>query len=536
VSRKKKETDPVTNQPVVRCAIYTRKSTTENLDMAFNSLDAQREACEAYITSQKHEGWIALPEQYDDGGYSGGDIDRPAFQRLLADIKNGLVDNVVVYKVDRLSRSLMDFVGIMETFERNNVSFVSVTQLFNTGNSMGRLMLNILLSFAQFERELISERTRDKIAAARKKGKWAGGYPILGYDIDPAGRRLIVNDAEAEQVRHIFDLYLKNLSLGETVKSINEMGWTTKTWKTIKGHLKNGVSYNRDRVHRLLTNVLYIGKVPHKDEVYEGEHDAIVSEEMWGMVRKALTTNQKNRGRNAGNGSGGLLTGIIRCSSCDSAMVYTYTMKGDRRYRYYVCSKAQKNGWKTCPTRSVPAGEIEDFVVDRIRDIGKNPKVVEATIRKMEEEYGRKRKVLESDVKCLRQDIQKLVDERKRLVDALGRAEGGAARVLTDRLSEVETALEGKYRRMSGVKDEIAAADTNHVDYGVIKKALADFDPVWDALYPKEQARVIQTLIERIDYNGKDGELNVKFKPVGMKALAAEMSGGISRNGGGKDA
>jgi len=536
MSRKKKGTDPAADLPVVRCAVYTRKSTTENLDMDFNSLDAQREACEAYIKSQKHDGWVVLPEHYDDGGFSGGHIDRPAFQRLMADIESGAVDCVVVYKVDRLSRSLMDFAGIMEIFERHDVSFVSVTQHFNTGNSMGRLMLNILLSFAQFERELISERTRDKIAAARKKGKWSGGCPILGYDIDPAGRRLVVNDAEAEQVRHIFDLYLKNLSLGETVKALNEMGWTTKSWKTNKGHLRRGAPFNRDRLHRLLTNVLYIGKVPYREEVYEGEHDAIVDMETWERVRKTLALNRRNRGRNGGTGNGGLLKGIIRCSACDSAMVYTYTVKGEKRYRYYVCSKAQKNGWKSCPTRSVPAGEMENFVIDRIRDIGKNPGVVEATVRKMEEEYARNRKMLESNVKCLRQDIRKLVDERKRLVEALGRTEGGAARVLTGRLSEVETVIEEKHRRLAVLKEEIAGAENNHVDFGVVKKALADFDPVWDALYPKEQARVIRMLIERIDYNGKDGELTMKFRPVGLKALAVEMNGNAGGNGGGKDA
>jgi len=525
MSRRKENANQSNDTPVVRCAIYTRKSTTENLDMDFNSLDAQREAAESYIKSQKHEGWTIIPEQYDDGGFSGGTIDRPAFQRLMDDIKSGAVDCVVVYKVDRLSRSLMDFARIIEVFEKHNVSFVSVTQQFNTGNSMGRLMLNVLLSFAQFEREIISERTRDKIAAARKKGKWSGGYPILGYDIDPAGRRLVVNDAESEQVRQIFRLYLQHQSMGETVKVLREMGWMTKSWKTVKGHLKSGALFNIDRLHRLLTNVLYIGKVPHKDEVYDGEHEAIVDDALWEQVQGNLKANQYNRGQIVRNENGGLLKGIIRCSACDSAMVYTYTMKGDKRYRYYVCSKAQKNGWKSCPTKSVPAGEMEDFVVERIRGIGNNPKLVEETIHKMQSEYEKIRRMHEADRTRLRQDITKLVDERKRLFSALGNSEGNTSRALTERISDVESTIEERNQKLAFVKARIARIENGHVDFGIIKKALADFDPVWDALYPKERARIMQMLIEKIDYNGKDGALVIQFKPLGMKSLAAEMSG-----------
>ena len=218
----------------VRCAVYTRKSSEEGLDQDFNSLDAQREAAESFIASQRAEGWRCLPARYDDGGFTGGNMDRPAVQRLLADIEAGLVDCVVVYKVDRLSRSLIDFARMMEVFEKRGVSFVSVTQQFNTTHSMGRLTLNILLSFAQFEREIISERTRDKIAAAKRKGMWGGGRPILGYDIDrlPGGNRLVVNASEAERVRRIFALYLECGSVSRTIARLDEMGWTTKAWTT----------------------------------------------------------------------------------------------------------------------------------------------------------------------------------------------------------------------------------------------------------------------------------------------------------------
>src|SRR5262245_20297966 len=231
--------------PLVRCAVYTRKSTEEGLEQEFNSLDAQREAAEAYVASQRHEGWTCLPDRYDDGGFTGGNMERPALQRLMTDIEAGKIDCVVVYKVDRLSRSLLDFARMMETFERHRVSFVSVTQQFNTATSMGRLVLNVLLSFAQFEREIISERTRDKIAATRRKGKWAGGHPLLGYDVDPQGFRLLVNADEAVRVRAIFDLYLELQSLLPVVTELDRRGWLNKRWITRKGHQRGGKAFTR---------------------------------------------------------------------------------------------------------------------------------------------------------------------------------------------------------------------------------------------------------------------------------------------------
>jgi site-specific DNA recombinase len=224
----------------VRCAIYTRKSTEEGLEQEFNTLDSQRESAEAFVKSQAHEGWTCLPNRYDDGGFTGGNLERPALQRLLADVEAGKVDCVVVYKVDRLSRSLLDFARLMETFEAHQVSFVSVTQQFNSATSMGRLVLNVLLSFAQFEREIISERTRDKIAATRRRGKWSGGPPLLGYDIDDRGTRLVVNADEAAQVRAIFALYLEHESLLPVVQELQRRGWTNKRWRTRAGHQSGG--------------------------------------------------------------------------------------------------------------------------------------------------------------------------------------------------------------------------------------------------------------------------------------------------------
>jgi len=372
----------------LRCAIYTRKSTAEGLEQEFNTLDAQRDSAEAYIASQKGEGWVCLPTRYDDGGFTGGNMDRPALQRLLADIDAGKVDCIVVYKVDRLSRSLIDFARIMDVLERHSVSFVSVTQQFNTSTSMGRLMLNVLLSFAQFEREIISERTRDKIAAARRKGKWVGGRPVLGYDITSSGNggRVSVNEDEAAQVRRIFELYLHHRSLIPTVRELDRRGWRTKQWTTKKGNPSGGRRFTKDSLYRLLTNVTYIGKVRYHDEIYEGEHAAIVGETLWHRVQDALRLNGRNGGKLVRNKYGALLKGLLHCKPCGCAMMHTYTSKKNRRYRYYVCMNAQKRGWENCPTKSVPAAEIERFVVDRVRAIGKDDDVLARTLEQAKQQ------------------------------------------------------------------------------------------------------------------------------------------------------
>lgn len=265
---------------LVRCAIYTRKSTEDGLEQEFNSLDAQREAGEAFVRSQAGEGWAPVPDRYDDGGYTGGNTDRPGLRRLLADVEAGKIDCVVVYKVDRLSRSLLDFAHLMRAFEDRGVSFVSVTQQFNTATSMGRLVLNVLLSFAQFEREIIAERTRDKIAATRRKGKWAGGHPPLGYDLDPKGYRLVVNEPEAERVRAIFALYLESGGLLPAVAELNRRGWTTKSRATRAGARRGGKPFGRSSLHRLLTNVTYAGKVKYKTETHPGGHSALVNTDL----------------------------------------------------------------------------------------------------------------------------------------------------------------------------------------------------------------------------------------------------------------
>lgn len=273
---------------LVRCAIYTRKSTEEGLSQPFNSLDAQREAAEAYVLSQRALGWTVVSDPYDDGGFSGGNLERPALQRLLSDIDEGRIDCVVVYKVDRLSRSLLDFTRIMERFEQRSVSFVSLTQQFNTTTSLGRLTMNILLSFAQFEREIIGERTRDKLAASRRKGKWVGGRPPLGYDVTAAGGALVINEGEAAQVREMFALYRHHGALDLVVEELNRRGWSTKRWTSRPGQLHPGQPFSKQGLLRALRNVTYTGQVNYKGAIYPGEHPAVVEREMWEEVNRQL--------------------------------------------------------------------------------------------------------------------------------------------------------------------------------------------------------------------------------------------------------
>jgi DNA invertase Pin-like site-specific DNA recombinase len=272
----------------LRCAIYTRKSTEEGLAQEFNTLDAQRESAEAYIQSQVQVGWTALAERYDDGGYTGANLDRPALRKLLVDIEAGRVDAVVIYKIDRLSRSLLDFARLMEVFERRKVSLVSVTQPLNTTGSLGRLTLNILLSFAEFERTMIADRTRDKMGAARRKGKWLGGMPVLGYDIAEAGGRLVVNPEESDRVKSIFASYLQHRSLGSALVDIQGREWTTKRWRTRDGKDRLGQPFTKVVLHRLLTNILYIGKVSHQGVVYAGEQPPIIDDVVWKLVSEKL--------------------------------------------------------------------------------------------------------------------------------------------------------------------------------------------------------------------------------------------------------
>ncbi len=424
--------------PVVRkrrCAVYTRKSSEEGLDMEFNSLDAQREACESFIASQKSEGWVELAERYDDGGFSGGSLDRPALKRLLADIEAGLVDVVVVYKIDRLSRSLTDFAKLVEVFDRKGVTFVSVTQSFNTTTSMGRLTLNILLSFAQFEREVIGERIRDKFAASRRKGMWMGGNVPFGYRVE--NRKLLIEESEAAIVRMIFERFVKTGSATVLARALHAEGVATRS----------GKRFDKAVLYKLLSNRVYVGDAVHKGTAYPGEHQPIVDRTLWDKVHAILGESPRKRAAHNRRQTPALLKGLIFAEN-GRAMTPMHTRKGDKLYRYYVTTSVNTIGPETCPVQRVPAGQIEAVVIDQLRAIFRAPEMVVTTFF--------------------------------------------AARAQEPWITEAD-----------------------------VRDALVALDPLWDELFPAEQALIVQLLVERVDLASDAAA--IRIRTAGIEGLVSSL-------------
>lgn len=343
---------------IKRCAVYTRKSTDEGLEQQFNSLDAQREAGEAYILSQKANGWVCLTEHYDDGGFSGGNTNRPGLKKMLEDIRNGLIDIVVVYKIDRLSRSIYDFASLSKTFDQYGVAFCSVTQEINTTTSSGRMMLNILVTFAQYEREIIAERIRDKMAASKKKGKWVGGIVAFGYTVKD--KLLVEEPREAEIVRWIFHQYQHLVTAREIAAELNESN------RLFRGNKQ----WNLRHVFRILKNRIYIGEIAYKGENYQGEHKPIIEKEQWDIVQSILNADDPDkRLRVPKQKTTAILKNIVRCGHCGGALSPTYANNGFKRYLYYICNQDQRRPKSICPVRRVSAPAIEDIVLEQLRKV-----------------------------------------------------------------------------------------------------------------------------------------------------------------------
>jgi site-specific DNA recombinase len=493
----------------IRCAIYVRKSTEEGLEQAFNSLDAQRLACEEYVRSRASEGWAVLPELYTDGGWSGATVKRPAFQRLLTDIEAHKVDCVIVHRVDRLSRSLLDFARLMAFFNEHDVSFVSVTQNFSTADPVGRLTLNLLATFSEFEREMIVARTRDKVAAARRQGRWTGGCPILGLDVDPRGGRLLVNEDEAVMVREIFATYLRERSLTRVVEDLDSRGWRRKTWTKQDGTLREGTRFDKPGLLRLLKNPLYAGKVPHRGTLHQGQHPAIVDAAIWTQVQGLLQQNGSTGGKEVRNKHGALLRGLLHCATCGSAMNHSFTTKKDGvRYRYYRCVTNEKRGAFACPGGSVSAHEVEQRVVDRIREIGRDPALVAEVVRQARAQLDQHGKALEAEQRQLGKDLKRERASVRRL-----RSGAGA----TACLAAVEERVETVERRLAAVAQDLVKGQT--IDERHVASALTAFDSLWEALIPTEQARVLALLTERITYDGRTRTLELAIRPGGIGRL-----------------
>ncbi|MCC7399426.1 MAG: recombinase family protein [Planctomycetes bacterium] len=513
---KKSKSTTATPQPTVRVGIYTRQSVASDLE--FGSIEAQREAVEAYVLSQRGEGWVALPERYDDHGYSGGDTDRPAFKRLVADIEAGKVDVLAAYKIDRVSRSLPDFTAFMATLERHGVGFVSTTQAFDTRTSMGRLTLNILASFSQFERETIAERTRDKIRATRKKGLWTGGRPILGYDIRDGA--LVVNAVEAETVKTIFSLFLSFGGLVATVAELQRRGIRTKCWRTKAGRMMHGGNFDKCSLRGLLTNVLYVGRLRCGDEVVDAKHAAIIDVATFDAAAQGLR--ERRRPFRALGKLGAVLTGILRCARCGASMTHAATKGRSKHYRSYVCSTSMKEGVAACPGSRAPAEALEEVVIGRIAAIGKDPTVLLATMQAARDARLAKQPEMIAESRRIATDRATLSGQRRNLLDALQQG-GVAVPTIAARIAELDDLLGKLQMRADEITTELAGMQTATVDETAIRTALANFTSAWDHLIPRERSRVLRLLISEVRFDGKAGKLLIDFRDNGIAALAHEV-------------
>ena len=477
----------------VRVAIYCRKSVTEGLEQEFNSIDAQRQACEAYVRSQRGEGWLALDTRYDDGGFSGSTIQRPAFQALLRDVERGVVDAIAVYKIDRLSRSLRDFAKLIELFEKHGVTFVSVTQQFSTATSMGRLTLNMLMSFAEYEREIIGERIRDKKRATRSRGMWVGGKAMLGYDV--VDKKLVVNADEATQVREMFALYLQSNSLRDAVVELRRRGWTSKSLVTKRDRQIHGRAFSKTTLHSILTNNVYRGMVRCTDGLVVGVHEPIIGAELWEAVQARLRQQAQKGGASTRNKTGALLRGLVQCARCESPMLHTFSTKHGRRFRYYVCSRLHNEGAESCPSARVAAGKFERFIVNQIRAIGTDDALIAKTAAAAER---------------LASERQEHISEELRRLDRQGRG-------TTDELRASEIA-----KRRDELAAELDALGDGTVDAEELRVALAGFAPVWENLFAAERERIVRLLVERITYQPDGGDVEIALRACGIEALANE--------------
>lgn len=506
------------SKPLVRCAIYTRKSTDENLDNGFNSLDAQREAGENYIRSQQHEGWVALPTRYDDGAYSGATLVRPALQQLLCDVRAGHVDTIVIYKIDRLSRSLLDFTKLVEELENNNVSVVAVTQQFNTTTSMGRLTLNILLSFAQFEREVIGERIRDKIAAEKQRGRWLGGRVPLGYTVDKDKRRLVVDADEAGLVRFIYRRFMQLRSVVALVRELAAGGYRTKKRKTRKGEEIPGRPWDKSAVYRLLNNPVYIGLVRHKEKTYPGEQEAIIDKKLWDEVQRTIEQNHVTRGNATRSKTPAMLRGLLRCGCCGTSMGITFSNKNGRRYRYYLCQRANKTGYHACPVRSVPAGDVEQAVLCQLRQMFQAPEVLAATLRSVEAREAEERDRLTATKDRLDGELTVVKNAATRLLQT--RFENGQAFV-GEELGRLDTQRQDLEARLREVEAQLLFLARNPVTPEGTAEELARLDNIWDNLVPAEQQRVVETMVNKVTVH--PDRIEIALAANGLHSIVGEM-------------
>lgn len=493
---------------IKRCAVYTRIS-IEASEHEFNSLDAQRESAENYIKSQKENGWVILSDHYDDDGYSGGNMVRPALGKLLSDVEAGKIDIILVYKMDRLSRSLLDFMKLAEMLEKHNVSFVSVTQDINTSTSAGRMMLNILMTFAQYEREVIAERIRDKIAGAKRRGKHCGGPPVLGYDVDPKNIKLIINPDEAAVVREAFILYTQYGSAKETAYRLNGMGYRTKAWTSRKNVRHGGEKFAVDTVYRLLNNPIYIGEVRHKGQSYPGEHEAIIDRQLWNLVRELLKENAPTTAGYHRNNIASPFKGLLRCGHCGGAFGISYAKNNkknsdNRRYMYYLCIKDRGRAEQCCPLVRIPAGDIDRTILEQMARILKTPSMLAMVYNELRSYENQKRKAVKQQQMELEAKREKL---RKQMLAGDDPTELRRQFAETeDRLAQLKKQTE-KLGREQSVHDLLNTCDS--------------IGAIWEELFPVERYRLVHLLFAQIRIFNDHMVMDVKTD--GLKSLIREL-------------
>jgi DNA invertase Pin-like site-specific DNA recombinase len=485
-----------------RCAVYTRVSTANGLDQDFTSLDAQRESCVAYI--QRQPGW-KLVDTFSDGGFTGANTDRPAFQRLLADVEAGKIDVVLTYKLDRLSRSILDFMNVIERFNAAGTSFVSVTQSFSTDDAVGRLTLHMLLSFAQFEREMIADRTRDKIAGARRKGLWTGGPRPLGYQV--ADKKLVVDELEAVVVREVFDLYLEQRSALAVSRVLNERGRSTKRHR----------QWNKNDVLRHLKNPIYAGYTASGDELHDGEHAPLIERETFQRVQSLLdgaARPTKAPGRNPEY----ILRGVLRCACCGSAFTPASTTRGTKVHRYYRCLTRDKQGKEACPSSPLSAASIESYVLEKLKEATVDGSLAADVADSVKSRVAKRRKDLLVERRKLPQEVASLSAEARRTVDSLSGLTGTARQLVERRLQEIGEQLARTESQLSTAEREIANLDAVRVEATWVAQCLTEFDKVWDVLTPENRGRLLRSVIQRVEVDEPAGKVDVHIAQLGFES------------------
>ena len=493
------------------CIVYARVSTSGQADGDFSSIDNQCDTGNAIIHSKAHERWAKFGEDFVDAGYSGATLSRPAIQRIIKLVGEGRIHYVIVTRSDRLSRSLEDSIYLFKYFWKMGVNVYSASEGLITDIPIDQLNMGLRAIIAEYDLRLIGQRTQEKALAARRKGIWTGGYLILGFALHPSGGGLVTDPEEAQLVIEIFRLYLRVASLQKTCEILAHRGWTMKSWITRAGKTTGGRPFSKESLRRLLTNVLYIGKITCGDEIHEGQHEAIVPTKLFDQVQSLLDENRRTRGAATRNMHGFLLRGRVTCSACSTSRTANTTRKGPRAYKYYVCSSAQRHGYGTCPCPSVPAFKLEGLIINQIRAIGREQALQDQVLEAARTHHEAAQQQLEADLSRMTKKRLTTQDEIKGLLKAL--ADGTVTGTsIASRIAELETTLETHEHKVTDIQAQIDSHSQLRPDPTDLADSLSVFDEIWEVLLPAEQERVISLLIDSIDYDGVT--LGIEFSQV----------------------